>query len=564
MGDRATLTKDPAPATSSRPVHTLQPLDVAAPLDATDRGLVGNGPESVLGLQRIVGNAAVTTMIERRRQTGPADPVIRRHSSWEHALLGDTPPDKLGEATVPGRSRGHVLSQEWSRLMKFSRDPDRDPRALHPDVRWIKLKGSGLWVSYGELNALADYLPDPTTIDTLPHDEMVPVLQRMRESMLASLKKFIGFPGGAMKGSATSGLDFVPGMGAAGEVSALDDATKQLGINRYAGLLARNACHFAPFSWERWAYFQNQAREEAMLYNKGRCMAKPIKDVGTEENEHLRKAWLNNGYGDHFLQDSFAAGHLVNKTLVMQWFAEYIKNIPWIARPIVGVPGWDTLNAMTEANQPGIAGRHLYGRGPTTATSDQNRTQGNWATDPQSAQERDTKEGRMAGSGVVATGSRTKEENYQAYLEMLNSSYLQLAAGATHDYFNERGLWVVNKRGDTLRVGGDDTMLSKSGALGAQVAGEAAHLSQKAIKELLENGATAITVEQIFELVPQEVYLDTDPSKKLPLSQWQDDVVKQICWTKIFPDLATSLKGEAVRMASPKMVSGGISPDQEI
>ena len=26
------------------------------------------------------------------------------------------------------------------------------------------------------------------------------------------------------------------------------------------------------------------------------------------------------GYADHFLRDSFAAGHLVNKTLLIQWY----------------------------------------------------------------------------------------------------------------------------------------------------------------------------------------------------------------------------------------------------
>jgi hypothetical protein len=36
--------------------------------------------------------------------------------------------------------------------------------------------------------------------------------------------------------------------------------------------------------------------------------------VDTGQDEHLRQAWINNGCGDHVLQDSFAAGHLINKT----------------------------------------------------------------------------------------------------------------------------------------------------------------------------------------------------------------------------------------------------------
>ena len=86
---------------------------------------------------------------------------VHRHSSWEHTLLGDTPPARLGEATVTAEARKHVLADLWERMMFFSTDPGGDPRGRFPDVRWVQLAGSGLWVSNGELNALADYLPDP-------------------------------------------------------------------------------------------------------------------------------------------------------------------------------------------------------------------------------------------------------------------------------------------------------------------------------------------------------------------------------------------------------------------
>ena len=42
-----------------------------------------------------------------------------------------------------------------------------------------------------------------------------------------------------------------------------------------------------------------------------------------QDREKLRtRARIYTGYADHFLQDSYAAGHLVNKTLVMQWYIE--------------------------------------------------------------------------------------------------------------------------------------------------------------------------------------------------------------------------------------------------
>jgi hypothetical protein len=528
----------------------------------------------LVALQRQAGNRAVC----RLPGLGPQPTlVVQRHSSWEHALLGDTPPARLADATVRGEHRNHLLSREWSRVQAFGLDPAIDPRGRFPEYRWLQLAGSRLWITYGELNALADYLPDPQTIDTLPTDRMVPVLQRMRASILGSIKSNIGLPAGAMAGQAWSGLDFVPGAKAAGEVSALDSATAGLGVNRYQGLLARNACHFAPMSWQRWALYHNQAREEALTANGGRCRDVPLRDdVTAEANRHERSAWMNNGYGDHFLQDSFAAGHLVNKTLVMQWFAEHLADLPYFhwsrlispiirlgpERPDWGVPDRAELRGMSEGAQPGIAGRHLYGAPLPGRTSAQDRATGDSALDPQTAQERGTVEGRMAGSGVAATNVRTREEAYQLYLQMLNSSYLQLAAGAVHDWFNERGLSVGNANGDRMNIGGDETLLDQSGRLGAHRAAEAAHLSQQAISELLNDGATAITVEQIFELVPTSVYVSTeDGERQLSLEQFQDEVVHDLCRETIFPQVVRALTSDVVRHASPDMVEGGVSQD---
>ena len=69
--------------------------------------------------------------------------------------------------------------------------------------------------------------------------------------------------------------------------------------------------------------------------------------------ELTRKAWVAHGYADHFLQDSFAAGHLVNKTLVMQWF------IDWVTSTWMPVYNWDTFKTLTPANQPGLTSWNL-------------------------------------------------------------------------------------------------------------------------------------------------------------------------------------------------------------
>ena len=488
--------------------------------------------------------------------------VVHRHASWEHTLIGDTPPGRLGRAAVSREARRHVLYDEWQRMMFFKSDPAGDPRARFPDVRWIKLRGSELWVSYGELNALADYLPGPGAIDSLDREAMIPVLQNMRSGVRRASGAEFGLRGSAMEGQAWSSLSIVSQ--AAGDVRALDEATASLGTQRYQALLARNACHFAPYSWQRWMLYHNEARELARSYYHSQKTVAPVDDVDTTEDEYLRQAILTNGYGDHFIQDSFAAGHLVNKTLVMQWFVEYLNGLSWYEVPWFGLPSDSVMESMDTASQPGIAGRELYGLTPSGKTAQDDQMFGGGFVDPQTLEERASYRDRVAGSGVRAGGGATVEQNYQRYLDLLNSAFIQLGAGATHDYFNQRGLSVRNARGDQFTVGGDDTLLSESSALGAQLAGEAAHTSQQAIDELLETGTTGITVEQILELVPSVILWRTAGGgwKDMPLEQWQDDVLHDICIEEIFPDLVDTLSTSTiVRAFSSELVEGGHSQD---
>jgi hypothetical protein len=520
---------------------------------------------AVLALQRSAGNRATATLLGRRTVT------VQRHASFEHALLGDVEPSKLASATgVKSKNRSHVLSQQFRQTMFFSKDPHRDPRSSFPDVRWIKLRGSGLWLSYGELNALADYLPDSDNIDSLPVSVVRPVLQRMRSVTSGQVLRFI-FAGQASAG----GYELAWPVR---DEKAMQRATGRLGANAYFGLVARNACHFAPFSWHRWARFHNEAREHALAHHRSRESVRPLKDLDTDSPEHLRQAWLKNGYGDHFLQDSFAAGHLVNKTLVMQWFVDYVNGMAskwWdVLGPVVwwgfdntapwyGMPSDQVMTEMGSAAQPGIAGRHLYGRPPgdVTTTSD-DRMLGESATDPQSAQERWSHRGRLGGSGVQATRKQSKEQNYRTYLAFLNSSFLQLAAGAVHDHFNEEGLSVANERGDTFTVGGDDTMLAQSSRLGAQLAAEASASSRRAIEELATTGATDVTVEGIWKMMPTSIWTkERSAWKKRSLADWHTDVLKKVCWTSIFPDVVDGMKSKTVRAMSPELSPAGVQMD---
>ena len=158
------------------------------------------------------------------------------------------------------------------------------------------------------------------------------------------------------------------------------------GINHYNGLLARNACHFAPYSWYRWEQYHLQARAFAEQASEA---------TGSRKDRLTNLAWIHHGYADHFLHDSFAAGHLINKTLVMQWYLD------WVGNTWTPVPDWDLVQFMTPARQPDLAGRPLYSAFDNPGARGEVR-------DPQTASEHWSLARRMAVTGVRATAARCR------------------------------------------------------------------------------------------------------------------------------------------------------------
>jgi hypothetical protein len=151
--------------------------------------------------------------------------------------------------------------------------------------------------------------------------------------------------------------------------------------SEYTAGLARNACHFAPESWHSWAKYHNQALDSAKkafdeqeVASKNREEAKekakksdPSADgnMGIAHQAELKaselanEAYLNNGFGDHYLQDSYAAGHLINKTQIMQWYVQWIdKNDEWDYHKD---KNWRKAQNMAY-NQPGLASPDQYNK----------------------------------------------------------------------------------------------------------------------------------------------------------------------------------------------------------
>ena len=122
-------------------------------------GLAQATVSSVLELQQTAGNKAVAVAIAGRHR------VVQRHSSFEHALLGNTKPADVKEAHFGAKDDGeawrHILDEELNRVLAFQGDATYNPTKDYPQIRWLQLATSKLWVSPGELSAMGDYLPDP-------------------------------------------------------------------------------------------------------------------------------------------------------------------------------------------------------------------------------------------------------------------------------------------------------------------------------------------------------------------------------------------------------------------
>ncbi len=224
------------------------------------------------------------------------------------------------------------------------------------------------------------------------------------------------------------------------------------------------------------------------------------------------------GYADHFLQDSFAAGHLINKTLVMQWYLDWLagSRIPYLDRRL--------LRRVTPDRQPLLHGPNWYERpadSPRTPLIPQ---------DPQSVVEMPTLAARVEASGVAGDSEQDRLDAYTGYLALLSSNVAQLAASVVHRHFNQHSL-VVSARsdGEPFLLRGDWSLLD--GGEGALRAAEVAAASRRAISELLRAGETDITTAQIFEMFPDHVERD---GELLTLRQWHDTDLRELCFSELF------------------------------
>jgi tectonin-like protein/uncharacterized protein DUF4157 len=471
--------------------------------------------------------------------------VLQRHVSFEHRLLGDALTADLVAISTNGANRKVILQNQIALLWQWHQNPlavtESDVQKLCPWIRTLRLGPSRLLVTYGELNALPDYLADAVAFDTVAPDILLAILQVIRQEgynqltyLLTNTNPSVTFQYAA---SAPWSLSLVNNIV---ETRALDALTDRLGVNssnHYQGLLARNACHFAPFSWYRWQASHLIARDLAQRAH-----------AATDTNLKARltqEAWVAHGYGDHFLEDSFAAGHLLNKTLVMQWFVEWAAG-----QSLLPVADWDQIKNMTTARQPNLGGLPLYTAGNPGPSND-----------PQTSEECATLMRRMMACGVVPDGLDLPSA-YQHYLTFLSSAVTQLASANVHDYFNDKSLWVSSvAQPKAFEVWGDDTLLSgANGGDGVAATSGTAQISQEALKEILASGSTGISVQSIRDHFPTSAGQSSTGLQDL--KTFNTTTLRSFCTQTSFPSVMSILKDLVLGLGAPRL--GVVSRDQNL
>ncbi|MGB5048906.1 MAG: hypothetical protein WBO46_08240, partial [Caldilineaceae bacterium] len=301
-------------------------------------------------------------LIDATKPTG----LLRRRGT-EEAIInvpignnGTMTPVKKGDVM-------HILAQHLKLLDDWQTDPPTEGSKGQIDTDWqmvlVEIPGGGkdgqtpLVVTYGELNTLADYYGNVETMNAADPAIRWRMVQSVRKETFLRLKDIYD----KVKKSLTrtekgqQGVqdakdmmkdnklynqkrDKIPGLSnqfmfddsiqqdyissVIGQVNLLKKSgtgTDSGGTNNYSATLARNACHFVPESWHAWSSYHQKARQLALdSYNQAQQGNNDIADAKANE------AILNNGFGDHYLQDSYAGGHMINKSLIMKWFVEWL------------------------------------------------------------------------------------------------------------------------------------------------------------------------------------------------------------------------------------------------
>lgn len=340
---------------------TVDPADlrvIASGRDAKAKEKRGGGALVTEQGQRITSEDAVHAL----------DQEIRRLQLWQ-----SDPPTSGGSA---GEAHLKTLDAQWQvRLVEIKYTPDPTRKTI---------------LTYGEMNTMADLYGSPDEMKNADPARLQAVVQGVRQQAWLKMLKLRGELDTSWFGETFKiHKGFEGTKGATGRYEpkwlpvgegrnvAMDkgnDAPEEA----YTAGLARNACHFAPQCWRAWEEYHTRAiglaRQAAAANEQARRLngqslnpflepeeAARLKEAAKDSKQRAEsltnEALMQNAFGDHFLQDAYAAGHLINKTLIMQWYMawidagnhwHYMKDEKW-AR---------IRKQMSEAQQPGLQGSY--------------------------------------------------------------------------------------------------------------------------------------------------------------------------------------------------------------
>ncbi|MGB8646831.1 MAG: hypothetical protein WCF84_16440 [Anaerolineae bacterium] len=276
----------------------------------------------------------------------------------------------------------------------------------------IPTRDGAVVCTYGEMNTLADMFGNLQDLQNADKKVVVGMLQGVRERVylvLRGLYQEIGgtqfhkdrgkeLPAEAKKvvGTGSTGKSFTGAIGFTGKDSKSGPLGGVLAQREYQkatassgeleesanAALMRNACHFAPETWKAWEKYHRAARAKALEAREAR---KNALDTRAERNKvlaarsprertekgfvepsdprltkkyaddleaHALDLWneakLNAGFGDHFLQDAFASGHLIDKTKIMQWFVGWLNGPGRQYKPSMKQGEWAMISTLVE------------------------------------------------------------------------------------------------------------------------------------------------------------------------------------------------------------------------
>jgi hypothetical protein len=289
-----------------------------------------------------------------------------------HVLLQEMVRLKKWQRNEPKQGSAKQANAQDQPLVDIGKDPTFDVVTIMLPQR--------IPCTYGEMNTLADYFGSIEVLKRADAKQVWQLLQSVRDEtwmflsktfdkVAASLtKQELNDP--AMQGLSDTLFDeiILPDMldgggfqdaqaarisGMAGQIELLmgiQGTGAQGKTNKYTPSLGRNACHFVPESWNAWAANHKKARALAAEARAARVRSDQVDQQRAAEldpaeqgklertfaslksiaADKANEALMTNGFGDHYLQDSYAAGHMINKTQIMQFYVEFIDaNKEW-------------------------------------------------------------------------------------------------------------------------------------------------------------------------------------------------------------------------------------------